>query len=318
MNPHTALVTGATGFVGGRLVDRLLRDGVHVTILLRPESRVPERWQKRVAEIVCADFSVNGLRAVLAGRAVGQIYHLAAYGVRPQDRDASRMVAVNTVLPSSIVQLASECGASIVMAGSCAEYAPPEKAQAMDENAPLEFERLYGATKAAGGLAAAACACAYGVTLRYLRLFHIYGPGEAGHRLLPNLVARLSRGEPVPLSDGHQIRDFVHVDDAVSGLIAAAGHAGAATKPIIANLCSGMGHRVQDFAREVARALNAPEQLLQFGAIERRADEIPFVVGNGNKARDIFGYQQRYEFSDGVAQAVAEMTGTNREAARVA
>ena len=54
--------------------------------------------------------------------------------------------------------------------------------------------------------------------LRLLRFFKVYGEGEAPHRLLPSLVAGLARRERVPLSEGTQVRDFIHVDDVVAGL----------------------------------------------------------------------------------------------------
>ena len=83
MSGQCALVTGATGFIGRHLVDRLIDAKTQVVALIRPGSLVPEQWRGRVTCIECADWSEAGLRAALASQSFDVVFHLATYGVRP-------------------------------------------------------------------------------------------------------------------------------------------------------------------------------------------------------------------------------------------
>src|SRR4029077_7562100 len=152
------------------------------------------------------------------------IFHLAAYGVYPADRDLDQMVRINVDLAATLVGLCQARGARFVMAGTFSEYQPPATQTTLTENSPLETSKIYGASKAAGGLLATAIAANLGVRLRILRLFKVYGPGEASHRLLPNLVTGLSQGRRIPLSAGTQVLDFVYVEDVVEALMRADAH----------------------------------------------------------------------------------------------
>ena len=133
---------------------------------------------------------------------------------------------------------------------------------------------LYGASKAAGGRWGAALARSLGLPFQWVRLFGVFGPGEAPHRLLPYVHDRLSRGERVDLTAGLQWRDLLYVEDAAKGLLRAAeialeGRLG----PF--NLCTGEPVTVRAMAEEVARQMGAPPEASRLrgtSAARRRAD----------------------------------------------
>src|SRR5271168_1051899 len=114
MPPASALVTGASGFIGAHLVDRLLSLNSHVTALVRAGSVLPKQWRDRVTVVECDDFSEAGLRRLLHAP-VDAVFHLAAYGVRPTHRDVDEMMRINVALPAALVRLCSEwCGRMIM------------------------------------------------------------------------------------------------------------------------------------------------------------------------------------------------------------
>ncbi len=82
MSAASALVTGASGFIGAHLVARLLSEGSQVTVLARSSSVLPAEWRDRVRVIACDDFSEGNLRRLL-DTPFESVFHLAAYGVRP-------------------------------------------------------------------------------------------------------------------------------------------------------------------------------------------------------------------------------------------
>lgn len=305
MVPGSSLVTGASGFIGAHLVARLLSEGSRVNVLVRHSSVLPSEWRDRVGVIACDDFSESNLRQ-LCRTPVETVFHLAAYGVLPSHRDSDEMLRINVVLPAALARLCAEQGARMIMAGSSAEYRRPLTNDPIAESTPLEHGKLYGSSKAAGGLIASAIASESGTGFRLLRLFKAYGAGEAPHRLLPALVNGLSRGERVSLSAGTQVMDFVYIDDIVEALLRADAHCrdkgGAATW----NVATGRGHSVREFAESVARAMRANFSLLGFGTIGMRKDDEPWLVGATELLSSELGWQPSTGLDDGVRQAVAE------------
>jgi len=141
------------------------------------------------------------------------------------------------------------------------------------------------------------------VPLTHLRLFNVYGPGEAPHRLLASLSDKLARGVRVPLSDGAQIRDFIYVDDVVEACLTAA------TKPNgvrALNVCTGRGHSVADFAREACAVLGADQSLLGFGDHPRRPDDIPALVGNADLTASALGWRAKHTIKTGLAATLSQ------------
>src|ERR1700733_152525 len=206
MSAADVLVTGATGFVGVHLVARLLSEECRVTVLARSSSVLPTDWRDRVRIITCDDFSERNLRRLL-NRPFEAIFHLAAHGVKPNQRDVDGIVRINMEMPAALAQLCGEWRARMVMTGTFSEYRSPSTRELVLEDSPLEQGKLYGSSKAAGGLMAAAIAHSSGVGFRLLRLFKVYGAGEAPHRLLPALVSGLAKTERVATSAGTQVLD---------------------------------------------------------------------------------------------------------------
>jgi nucleoside-diphosphate-sugar epimerase len=314
MSVGCALVTGATGFIGRHLVDALIVAKIRVVALVRPESRLPDGWRGRVTCVACADWGEAGLRAALASQAFDVAFHLAAYGVRPTDRDPGLMLRVNVDLAALLVHLCKERGARLVIAGTFSEYQRPVDRSRLTEQSPLETTKIYGASKAAGGIVARALAETLGVKLRLLRFFQVYGGGEEPHRLLPSLVAGLSRGERVPLSYGTQVRDFIHIHDVVEACLNVDADMVLPSRALTAtwNVCTGVGHSVQTFAALVAQAMGGHAELLGFGELPMRADDEPYLVGDGERMFRELGWRPKHDLDSGIRTAVAVLMASRR------
>jgi nucleoside-diphosphate-sugar epimerase len=306
MSPASALVTGASGFIGTRLVARLLSEGRRVSALVRPSSVLPAEWGPRVRVIACDDFSDGNLRR-LVDTPFDAVFHLAAYGVKPDHRDVGATLRINVELPAVLAQLCSEWRARMVMAGTFSEYRSPTSQNLVTEESALEMRKLYGSSKAAGGLMASATAHNSGASFRLLRLFKVYGAGEAPHRLLPALVTGLSKRERVAISSGTQVLDFVHVDDVIEAMLRADAHAREKGGIATWNVATGEGHSVREFAEAVARAMGADAALLGFGALGMRKDDEPWLVGSPDLLRSELGWQPSTGLDAGVRAAVAEL-----------
>jgi nucleoside-diphosphate-sugar epimerase len=306
MPAASALVTGASGFIGAHLVARLLSEGSRVTALVRSSSELPAEWRDRARIIACDDFSEGNLRRLLDAP-VETVFHLAAYGVRPNHRDIDEMLRINVTLPAVLVRLCAEWRARMVMAGTFSEYRSPSGRDLLSEDSPLEQGKLYGSSKAAGGLMAGAIAGSGGTGFRLLRLFKVYGAGEAPHRLLPALVSGLGKGQRVAISAGTQVLDFVYIDDVVEAMLRADVHCSARGGIATWNVATGRAHSVRDFAERVAAEMNVDGSLLGFGAIDMRKDDEPWLVGSPDLLRSQLGWQPSIWLDEGVRAAVAAL-----------
>jgi nucleoside-diphosphate-sugar epimerase len=306
MSAASTLVTGASGFIGTRLVARLLSEGRQVIALVRSSSALPAEWRDRVRIIACDDLSEANLRR-LVDAPVEVVFHLAAYGVKPDDRDSDEMLRINVELPATLVRLCAGWRARMVMAGTFSEYRSPSTQGLVAEDFPLERSKLYGSSKAAGGMVASAIAQCGATGFRLLRLFKVYGAGEAPHRLLPALVTGLSKRERVAMSPGTQVLDFVYIDDVIEAMLRADANVGAKGGVATWNVATGQGHSVREFAETVARAMDADVSLLGFGAIEMRKDDEPWFVGSSDLLRSELGWQPATRLESGIRAAVAEL-----------
>lgn len=299
----TALITGASGFIGRSLVSALQRRGWSVAGLARNQSVVPEG-----CEAICIDnLDRESLALRLSGRRFDVVFHLAAYGVHPSERDPATMFGVNVAGTAAVVEAAALCNARcVVYVGSCSEYQSPRHGRPIEEDDALTRTALYGAAKAAGGLWGSAAARRADIAFMWARLFGVFGPNERGHRLIPSLVNGLLRNERVALSQGDQMRDVLFIDDAVEGLIGLASSASLQASGAY-NLCSGTPVTVRTIAGIVADKLGRSRDLLDFGAIPYRPDEPLWLVGRPDKLRTLTGFSPRFSLEDGIARTVAGM-----------
>ena len=307
MSAASALVTGASGFIGTHLVRRLLSEGKAVTALVRSSGVLPREWGDRVRIVVCDDFSESSLRR-LVSMPVDVVFHLAAYGVRPDCRDIEEILRINVELPALLARLCAAWRARMVMAGTFSEYRSPSSRDLVTEELPLEKHKLYGSSKAAGGLMASAVAHSSGVSFRLLRLFKVYGAGEAPHRLLPALVTGLMKRERIAISAGTQVLDFVYIDDVIEAMLRADADAREKGGIAVWNVATGRGHSVREFAVTVARAMDADLSLLGFGAIALRKDDEPWLVGSPDLLRSELGWQPSTGLEGGIRAAVAALS----------
>lgn len=211
------LVTGATGFIGGRLAQRLAQDGAIVTGTGRNLAAVPFLREAGVTLQPADITDTTALRQLLAGQDV--IFHLAAAMGR-SDEAASRRI--NVAATADLVRLAAEAGVRrFIHTSSIAVYGPPTS-PLIAEDHPLDLQQAapYGRTKAEGEQTARKVAAETGLELVVIRPGMVYGPRGPGWTV--NMVRLLQRGFPVIMGDGSGHAQPVYVDNLIDGLILAA------------------------------------------------------------------------------------------------
>jgi nucleoside-diphosphate-sugar epimerase len=181
--------------------------------------------------------------------------------------------------------------------GSSAEY-DVETGPCMEDATPIRPASLYGQCKAAVWMIIQAYAQRYGFSAAWARVFLPYGPGDEPRRLIPSLLAALSAGKPISVSDGSQVRDFVYAPDVADLLVSllATSDANGAY-----NVGTGRGVAVRQVIQRVADHFNARE-LVHFGAQARRADEPAALVADMTKVERTLGWHARTSIESGLEQ----------------
>lgn len=225
-----ALVTGAAGFVGSHLVERLMRDGVDVVAL---DCMTPyyDLGQKRsnVADLIDAgieildtDLTTDDLAPVLNG--VEVVFHQAGQpGVRASWDAFDSYVEHNVLATERLLRAARDAGVGrLVYASSSSVYGDADRYPTRETDLPKP-KSPYGVTKLAAEHLVSLFARNFGLPTVALRYFTVFGPRQRPDMAMHRLVHSAITGDPFPLfGTGEQIRDFTYVDDVVEANIKAA------------------------------------------------------------------------------------------------
>ncbi|MGN9837807.1 NAD-dependent epimerase/dehydratase family protein [Nonomuraea sp. H19] len=212
----TVLVTGGSGFVGGRLISRLVGDGHEVRALARSEAAAATVEALGALAVRGDVQDVAALRAAAAGSEIA--FHAAARTSRGGDRAA--FWADNVEGTANVVRAAGEAGVRrLVHVGTEAALMDGQPLVRVDETAPLrpDSRANYSASKAA---AERLVLDAEGIETVVLRPRFVWGAGDT--TLLPELTAMIRSGRFAWIGGGRHLTDTTHVDNAVEGLLAAA------------------------------------------------------------------------------------------------
>lgn len=230
------LVTGATGVVGSRLVQHLLRLGANVTCLVRDHDPSSALWFDgdidRVAVATGRLEVYEQVRAAIVEREVDTVFHLGAQAIvgvgqiDPMATFESNVRGTWHLLETC--RLYGQRVRRIVIASSDKAYGECERLPYV-ESTPLAAQHPYDVSKCCADLIAQSYALTYRLPLAIARCGNIFGPGDINwSRLVPGTIRSALRGErPVIRSDGTLVRDYLYVDDAASAYIALAEWAGA-------------------------------------------------------------------------------------------
>lgn len=212
--PLRALVTGATGFIGSRLVRTLLASGWEVTALVRPTSNCAE---------IPRDVSIfehDGTTSALVGHVnkvrPDLIFHLAARFLSAhRSEDIAPLIADNILLSAQLFEAAAQGGVrGLINTGTCWQHYGEER-----RYSPVN---LYAATKQAAEDLLLYYAEAVNLRSLTLELVDTYGAGDPRKKLFHLLRESAARGGVLEMSPGEQLIDLVHVDDAVNAYLVAA------------------------------------------------------------------------------------------------
>ncbi len=286
---RTALVTGATGFLGSHLTAFLRQKGVP-TVGIARNSTGDDVYDVDIRDRIALAKTFEEVKPDV-------VYHLAADRRRDPAPDVfPDLVATNVGGTANVLYAANSVGCSrVVVAGTAEEYGPIDPPfKETDREAP---NNAYGATKLAATRLAIAFGEFTGLPVTVLRATVVYGPGQSTDMLVGALVEALAKGERIPMTSGNQRKDFIYVSDAVEGLVRASLAPRAAGK--ILNLGSGKSIPVREVA-ETAQRLAGRQGLLGLGELPLRQGEILDYVVDMSQTIELLDWAPRVSLIDGL------------------
>ncbi|MCX5926728.1 MAG: NAD(P)-dependent oxidoreductase [Cyanobium sp. LacPavin_0920_WC12_MAG_63_22] len=272
-------LTGGTGFIGSHFLNQALGEGNTVVALRRSVTsipRIPLAKQPEWIDCQLDEVSADELRGCEV------LVHLAAHSVQYPFDSIANCLRWNLTAVMALFEQARLAGIRrFVVAGSCFEYGRSgERYNFIPTYAPLEPTNSYAASKAAASIALSQWAEEHQLSLDILRVFHVFGEGEAEDRFWPSLRRAALAGDDFPMTAGEQVRDFIPVQDAASAFLWRASLPyEPTTQSNVFNLSSGCVLSMQTFASSCWQKWNAGGKL-NIGHLQYRKNEIMrYVAG---------------------------------------
>jgi UDP-glucose 4-epimerase len=303
-----ALVTGAAGFIGSTLVDRLLTDG-HAVVGLDNFATGRATNLEHLADnpshvFVEADIVTADLHAILDEHRPEVVFHLAAQiDVRNSVADPQFDAAVNVIGTVRLAEAARLTGVRKIVhtsSGGSIYGTPPQ--YPTPETVPTDPASPYAAGKVAGEIYLNTFRNLYGLDCSHIAPANVYGPrqdphGEAG--VVAIFAQALLQGKPTKVfGDGGKTRDYVYVDDVVDAFIKAAGHAGGGQR---FNIGTGMETSDLQLHSAVAAAVGGPDDPEfhpdRLGDLQRSCLDIGL-------AERVLGWRAQVQLDDGISRTV--------------
>lgn len=295
--PSPIFVTGATGFIGRPLTQRLLEAGVDVAALVLPGERddLPAGVRPFVGDITDA----QAVRAAVAESRPAALLHLAAVGITQPGLPAAEALRVNVGGTLALLDAARAVGSvrRMVLVGSSYEYG----ARRCDEG--LDPFNSYSASKVAAWAFARAAYNAWRAPVVWMRPFQVYGPGQRPRALIPAALRAALSGEDFQMTAGAQQRDFIFVSDVVAGLIAALTAPHTHIQGQALDLGTGALRTIHEVVAQIWALTAARGQMLA-GAIPYRPGEAPAIPADAARTRRLLGWEAKTSLADGLRQTI--------------
>jgi UDP-glucuronate 4-epimerase len=313
-----ALVTGAAGFIGSQLCERLLTDGYHVVGV----DSFSDHYQRELKELNLAGLEGDDRFELLERElgdgplaphfeAVDVVFHLAARpGVRDSWISFDDYVEANIVGSRLVFDAAAATGTRVVYASSSSVYGDSPSLP-VRETQQLQPISPYGASKVMTEVLAGAYAKSFGLDAVGMRYFTVYGPRQRPDMGLSRFIEALTAGQPIPLyGDGLQRRDMTYVGDVVEATVLAArnGRSGAAY-----NIASDAPRSLLEILDLLAEVMDVP---LQLAREEAKPGDVRDTWGNIDQAAGELGYAPAVSLREGLARQVAEAEQRRRALSR--
>ena len=304
------VVTGAGGFIGSHLVERLLDLGADVTAFVRYNSRNDrgvlglDGGRGRPVTVVAGEIrELATVRRLVKDADV--VFHLAALvGIPYSYVHPDEVVEVNTIGTLNVLTAAKDAGVRRVVVTSTSEVYGSALKVPIAEDHPKQPQSPYAASKIASDAVALSFHRSFDLPVAVVRPFNTYGPRQSDRAIIPTIISQALTKREVTLGNTAPTRDFTYVTDTAEGMLRM-GEADEAVGEEV-NLGSGSEISIGDLAAKIAAIVGADVRVVRSEERMRPAhSEVMRLLADNGKAKRLIGWTPRVSLDEGLRRTVA-------------
>lgn len=316
INKKKVLVTGAGGFIGSHLVEKLFYHGYTVKAFVHYNSRNSWGWldssvcRERI-EVISGDIRDADI-VRLAMRDVEIVFHLAALiGIPYSYHSPEAYVDTNIKGTLNILQSALDFGVKKVVLTSTSEIYGTAQFVPITELHPINPQSPYAASKSAADLLGISFYKSFNLPVAIVRPFNTFGPRQSARAVIPTIITQILAGcKKIKLGSLNPSRDLTYVDDTVRGFI----RAGKLKNSIgeVINLGNKSEISIRDLTYLIARVMGVSVTIQE--DIKRKRpvkSEVERLLADNSKAKKLLKWSPEYSFEEGLKKTVKWFTENN-------
>jgi NAD dependent epimerase/dehydratase len=307
------LVTGADGFIGSHLVERLVRSGCNVRAFVQYNSLGSWGWLDESPADIRKDLDVfagdirdpHGVRTAMTGCDV--VLHLAALIAIPYSYHSPQTYVETNVLGTlNIVQAARDLGVERVVHTSTSEVYGTARFVPITEAHPLQGQSPYSASKIGADQIALSFHAAFGTPVTVIRPFNTYGPRQSARAVIPTVITQVAAGAgEIKLGAVHPTRDFTFVADTARAFEALAESDAAVGQTV--NAGSGFEVSIGDTARQIIALMGRDVAIVTDDQrLRPEASEVERLWADSTLMQSLTGWSPEYGGGEGFARGLQQ------------
>ncbi len=305
------LVTGAGGFIGSHLVERLVSLGADVRAFVHYSALGGWGWldsspTKAKLDVVAGDLTDRDC-VVEAAKGVETIFHLGALIAIPYSyRAPQSYVRTNVEGTLNVLTAARQAGVTRVVHTSTSEVYGSAQSIPMTEEHPQVGQSPYSASKIGADKMAEAFHRSFGVPVATIRPFNAFGPRQSARAVVPTIIMQALACPEIRLGNLSTTRDLTFVADTVEGFVRVA----EAPEAVGATVNVGSGHEISigKLAEAILEIVGRRVPIVSTAdRLRPGASEVERLCAGNARARSLLGWEPRHTLAQGLEQTVAWM-----------
>lgn len=303
------LVTGAAGFIGSRLVERLIESGARVRAFTRYTSRpeignlvfLPPAIFKQI-DLVRGD--LEDFSAVNAAvKDSDLIFHLGALISIPYSYvHPVETVRTNVIGTLNILEACRYHEVKLVHTSTSEVYGSAQRVP-IDEDHPLQAQSPYSASKIGADKLVESYHCSFNLQTVTVRPFNTYGPGQSNRAVIPTIITQALTSNQIHLGNLETRRDFTYLDDTIDGFLKAASRE--KWDGSVYNLGTGAEITIGDVAQKIFSYLQInPEVIIDQERLRPEKSEVLRLVSDNSRARHEIEWEPQVSLDEGLAKTI--------------
>lgn len=307
-NGKRVLVTGAGGFIGSHLTERLVEAGANVRALVHYNALGTWGWLDHLPlrseiEVIAGEIcDRDSVRQAMQGIEV--VFHLAALIAIPYSYNAPvSYVRTNVEGTLNVLQVARDHGVERIVHTSTSEVYGTARYVPIDEGHPLQGQSPYSASKISADKMVEAFHLSFDLPVVIVRPFNTFGPRQSLRAIIPTIITQCLAGNTIRLGNLHPTRDLNYITDIVEGFILSVSEPKATGRTI--NLGSGREISIYELVQLIARIIN---QSINIEGDEHRVrpekSEVERLLADNTLARTLLGWKQIVSLEEGLKRTI--------------